>query len=169
MALIIEDGTGKPNANSFCSVAFADEYHALRGNVAWTSIVEVATKEQLLVKATDYAEGIYALAWPGRVAGKLQALSWPRIGATARGFPIDSISIPNALAEATAELALIAKTTPLIPNVTRGKKRVKVGTLEVEYDGNGPMATRFVAASLKLSVLLASTQAGGPMVKLTRC
>jgi hypothetical protein len=36
MALIVEDGTGKTDANSYSSVATADTYFALRGITAWT-------------------------------------------------------------------------------------------------------------------------------------
>jgi hypothetical protein len=65
-------------------------------------------------------------------------------------------------------LALIAETTPLTPNITRGKKRVKVGPIEVEYDGNAPTGTMFVSASLKLSPWLKSGAMNTNQVRLTR-
>ena len=52
MAFVVEDGTGLENANSFCSVAFADSYFSDRGIAAWTGSNTV--KEQALVRATDY-------------------------------------------------------------------------------------------------------------------
>lgn len=36
MSLIVEDGTGLPDAESYASVAFADAYFTARNNSAWT-------------------------------------------------------------------------------------------------------------------------------------
>ena len=47
MTLIVEDGTGLANAESYVSVADATTYHANIGNTAWAAITSDATKEQL--------------------------------------------------------------------------------------------------------------------------
>ena len=39
MALIVEDGTGLANAESYVSVADATTYHTNYGNTAWTAII----------------------------------------------------------------------------------------------------------------------------------
>lgn len=161
MALIVEDGTGVANADSLASVAFADQYHADRGNAGWASVASTEVKEQLLRKATDYAVAMYSGLWNGVEVVAGQSLPFPRIIAG------KNVGVPLSVKQAIAELALIAKTTPLMPNVTRGKKKVKVGPLEVEYDGNSATATKFVAASLRFGPWLSGI-ATGAMVKLVR-
>lgn len=156
MALVVEDGTGLPNAESLASVAFIDAYHAARGNVAWAAIAAVETKEQLARKATDYLVYRYSGLWANLQLTTTQALPFPR---TVYGLPL-------AIQQAVAELALIASTTPLTPNVTRGKKRVKVGPIEVEYDGNAETSTKFVAASLRIGPYLSGTS--GIFARLVR-
>jgi hypothetical protein len=110
-------------------------------------LTDPTVKEQLLRKVGDYLSATYGRVW-------------------SRGL-VASSTVPVALAKASAELALIAKTTPLVTNVTRGKKRVKVGPLEIEYDGNATTQTQFVMASRMLAPLLVATS--GAMVKLNRC
>ena len=160
MPFIVETGVGYNNSNSLASVEFADEYHAERGNAAWADI-ELARKQQLLIKATDYATGKYGSAFDGRKAIAGQALPFPRI------VNYTNVGNPIGVQQAIAELALIANTTPLSPNVARGKKRVKVGPIDVEYDGNSSTQTEFVTASLKLAPFLKST-AGGMTRRLVR-
>lgn len=160
MALIVEDGSGVADAESLASVAFADDYHAKRGNAAWGPLLE-EVKEQLLRKATDYATSTYYGAWNGSQISATQSLPFPRKVAGV------NIGNPLAIQKAIAELALIARTTPLQPNVTRGKKRVKIGPMEVEYDGNSSVATKFVSASNLFAAFLTGF-ASGAMVKLVR-
>ena len=167
MALIVEDGNGLANAESFASVAEADEHHAKRGNAAWAALT-VEVKEQLLIKATDYVENVFGQAWIGTSSTISQALSWPRYRAPVPGSSRYYLGVPKALKEATIELALMASVTPLMPTMqTRGKKRVKLGSMEVEYDGNGPMAPSFLAATGKLKALL-GVSGSGVMARLSR-
>lgn len=162
MALIVEDGTGVDGAESLASVAFADEYHAARGNTAWTDIAQNETKEQLLRKATDYAVNMYAGSWAGVTVSPTQSLPFPRI---VNGT---NIGLPISIQQAIAELALSAKTSPLSPNISRGKKRVKVGPIEVEYDGNSASATIFVAASMRFAPFLSGFSSNSAMARLVR-
>ena len=161
MALIVEDGTGVENAESLASVAFADIYHANRGNTVWADIADVLVKEQLLRKATDYAVAKYGSSLVGLPTLADQALPFPRI---INGV---DVGVPLPIQQAIVELALSAKTSPLMPNIVRGKKRVKVGPIEVEYDGNSSVATTFVSASLRFAPYLSGI-ASGAMVKLVR-
>lgn len=158
MALVVEDGTGKADAESLTSVAFFMDYHAKRGNTAAATLTE-ETVEQLLRKANDYFSGVYAGSLRGVPLFSIQALSFPRD--LWPGEP------PVAIQQAIAELALIAKSTPLMPSISRGKKRVKVGPLEVEYDGTSSTSTNFVAASLRIAPFL-SGLVRGPFAKLVR-
>lgn len=71
MALIIENGTGVANANSYGDLADCRDYATARG-VTLGSDADVTVK---LILATDYLE---ALEYVGRKVLNSQALSWPR-------------------------------------------------------------------------------------------
>jgi len=78
MALTLskEDGTGKPNANTYALVADADDYHA--GHLyatAWTAAT-ADQKAAALLMATRVIDAEYQ--FNGYRAGFAQALQWPR-------------------------------------------------------------------------------------------
>lgn len=134
MALITEDGTGLPNAASYCDVATATAYHAARGNGNAWAVLSSDRKEQLLVLATEYM-AIYSPVWKGSRVSAGQALDWPRQGVCAYGFDVPADAVPNAVAQACAALALKAIAGPLVPEAATaaGVKRKKLGPLETEY------------------------------------
>lgn len=152
MALIVEDGSGVVVAESFIDVAYFRSYHGARGTDVTGFTDEVI--EQLCRKSYDYIVAVYGQ--------RLICLPFP--------WKINYVvqPVPTALKQSQAELALISKTVPLMPMVKRGKKKVKVGPLEVEYDGEANTATLFLAASLRLAPLMASSMSSA-MVKLVRC
>lgn len=156
MTLTVENGTGKPDAESLCSVAFADAYFSARNVSAWTGTE--AEKEAYLRAATDYMEQVYRLRWAGCRVTSTQALSWPRANVPMRDAPGGFGSLPAYLAQdvvpmpvqkACAELALRSISGPLAPDVGRLKARVKVGPLETEYvQGASAVTTYRVADNL---------------------
>lgn len=132
MAFVVEDGTGKEDANSYGSVAGADAYFAERGVTAWTGSDTV--KQQNLIKATDYIDTRFSQKFKGYVLypDTPQALAFPRTAFD---------GMPTALLKATYEYALRSLTNPLAPDpvvssvggaVKREKK--KVGPLERETE-----------------------------------
>lgn len=153
MAFIVEDGTVVANANSFCTVQFADDYFADRGVAAWAGTNEF--KEQRLVQATDYIS--MRFRFRGAPVEAEQALPFPR---TARG------PLPAVLLKATCEYALRAITAPLAPDPTvdtsGGKvleKKEKVGPIEESYkyseSGSASLLQAYPAADMLLRGLLA--------------
>lgn len=158
MAFLAEDGSGVPGANSLTSVEKADEYHALRGNTAWASMSEELRKQKLVV-ATDYVVDVFGGALAGKPATLTQGLPFPRLG---------SMFVPEKVQDAVAELALISKTTPLLKVISRGKKKVKVGPLEVEYDGTSETQAKFPVAVLKIAPFLVGYGQSSVMAKLVR-
>lgn len=153
------------NANSLCSVADADAYHAARKNAAWAALAN-DDKEANLIKATDYLGQVYGQRWKGVRTSSLQALDWPRYDAWANGYPVASDSVPVAVANACAEMALRAIANPsLAPDVARLKKRVKVGPIETEYVDGSTGLTRYTAVDNMLAAYLSSN---GSMIKLVR-
>lgn len=155
MALIVEDGSIVAGAESYISVSDADAYHAARGNAAWTGTD--AAKEALLRKATDYMLQVYGLRWKGDRVSATQALDWPREGVEVFGFDIDPDVVPDAVANACAELALRAASGDLTPDVARRTVREKVGPIEVEYDRNAPALPDYQAVDNMLAALLRGT------------
>lgn len=74
MTLIIEDGTGKPDAESYASAEDLAMY-AVKFGV--TIPAEVSAQEALLRRAALAMDG---MTWKGRKSNSEQALSWPRRG-----------------------------------------------------------------------------------------
>lgn len=133
---VVEDGTGRPDAESYCSVSFSDGYHAGRANSAWAAL-SLETKQAMLRNATDYMAQIYFGKWKGKQAHQFQALDWPRTGAWVNDFEIASTSVPLPVQRACAEFALKALDGSLSAEQGQAVKREKVGVLEVEYqDGS---------------------------------
>jgi len=74
MTLIIEDGTGKPDAESYASAEDLAMYAVKFGVVI---PAEVPAQEALLRRAALAMDG---MVWKGRKTNSEQALSWPRRG-----------------------------------------------------------------------------------------
>lgn len=136
MALVVEDGTGKTDANSYSEVTFADEYHSDRANTSWSSAT-AGDKEAALINATQYLDGRYGDRYVGVKANASQGLSWPRTEAISKsGHRIASDQVPVAVQQAAAEAALTALSQTLEPDLARGGRvaKVKVGPVEQEYE-----------------------------------
>lgn len=138
MSLIVEDGSGMENAESYISVADADTYHSNLGNSTWATLT-TTVKEQLLRKATNYMVQVYRQSWAGIRKNDTQSLDFPRYlvpkydnGAMYSYY--DENSVPKEVKDACCEFALKANTSALAPDLDRLTKREKLGTLEVEYD-----------------------------------
>jgi len=172
-ALIVEDGTAKPDADSYISVADAAIYHGDRGNGdAWDAIDD---PEAALRKATDYMIQTYRARWKGYRKDGAQALDWPRTfvylepfvhGAVGTyPFLVSDTIVPEEVKRACAEYALVASSQPLAPNLERGIVREVVGPLETEFDKASPEYTRYRAMDMMLAPYLTG---GGANVQLVR-
>lgn len=75
--LVVEDGTGLTDANSYVSVVFANAYFSARGVSIWSELSD-EVKEQSLIKATDYIDNIFE--WFGKKMTSSQSLRFPRDG-----------------------------------------------------------------------------------------
>lgn len=122
IAIVVEDGTGKADANSFGAIADADTYHELRGNGAWAALSS-DQKATNLILATDYMCQVYGARWKGVVATDVQALDWPRkdtgnvlwdyVLPEDEGYPI---ALPVNLQKACYEYAARVQSAPLAPD-----------------------------------------------------
>lgn len=136
MALILEDGTMPPGANSYASVMQADTYFTNVGNYAWLAL-SVDDKEIALIKGAAFCNNQQVYPYGGNQQTLTQFMPWPRTGASywnsAPQIP-DSL-IPNDLIQANIVAAGLSADGQL-PSTSPGgqeTKREKVGVLEVEY------------------------------------
>lgn len=132
MAIIVEDGTGLADAESFASVAEADAYCTLRGLADWAALTTGA-KEAALVNATEYLSD--AFDWVGERLTDEQALAWPRTASySGQRAPA---GVPNKVKAAAIRVANLAGTAgaTLFASVAAGDalRRVKAGSVEVEF------------------------------------
>lgn len=146
MPLIVEDGTGLPDAESYISVEEFKSYADAHG-LPYSTSTDVQI-EAGLRRGTAYIDGKYTMQnscgrWESmfsgaKAQGRAQALQWPRSGATdSDGMQIASNEVPREIKGATAEAALreIALPGSLSPDyvAARSIKREKVGPLETEF------------------------------------
>lgn len=148
--LIVEDGTGLPDSNSYASLEEFKAYHLARGNDIILLTDEVI--EALLIKASDYIDTSFQFL--GNKLEAEQAMSFPRYGeefypATQNFYAL----VPKKLKNATCSLALILSTTEAFSDITttkREKTKVDVIETEKEYFEPKKLAERFPQVNLLL-------------------
>lgn len=142
MPLIVEDGTGIENANSYIDLADARELAALRGITL--SLDDTELSSQLVIAAdriTSYEDRFY-----GERTTAEQGLSYPRTRSKRFGKCYPDNSIPKELKLAQVTLAdYVASGFDVWASVDmEGITREKVGPIETEYavavasDGENP-------------------------------
>lgn len=152
--LILEDGTGKADSNTYALSATFSDYLASRG----LSLSGTKSSDELLITAMDYLE---TMSYIGSKLTSSQALLWPRYNVCIDGFIVDNDSIPDALIKTQLQLAVeIDKGFNPLSTVGRGIKREKVDTLEVEYLDNAKTTEMIRSVNAMLAKLLLS---GGSM------
>ena len=134
MALVVEDGTGKSNANTYISQSDADSYCSSRDNpTAWTGLSS-AKKDAALIYATVTLDGMWDFV--GTVTTSTQSLAWPRDGVwDEEGRRIEADVVPQRIKDAECELALLHTSDPLNASYARS------GAIEEEKVG--PIVTKF--------------------------
>jgi hypothetical protein len=140
MALVIEDGTGKADAQSYVSAADARTFATARGVTLSVDDVDVEAK---LVLAMDYIEA-HEPRFKGYRSSDTQALSWPRTEAyivPMSTSPWADDAIPPTLKNAQSHLVM-ARHSGLVlqPNLDPAAqivKREKVDVIETEFFGPG--------------------------------
>lgn len=159
MALEVEDGTGKSNADSYCSLADAATYHTnYEQQDAWDALSDEA-KEAAIRKATRYIDAHYSFYGIKQTAE--QALEWPRFGATRSGWTINENTVPSQVRDATAQLALDTQENDLAAASAPQGAVVSetVDVLSVTYAAGASGTVRFRAADQLLSGLTRSRSA----------
>lgn len=135
MSLIVEDGTGLPNAESYVSVAQADAYFSATAVADWAAAT-LADREVALRRATAYMDARYSFR--GERLRTVQALAWPRVGYGSSEVPENGLWPVRPVANACCELALIAvRGQPYYvaqnTSSTAEREQVTVGPISVKY------------------------------------
>lgn len=135
MALIVEDGTGKQDAESYLSVAEFRAYCTGR-NIDVSAVADSAI-EGWAREAASYIDSEWL--FKGTIAFPVQAMEFPRSGLQWSGR--DVIGIPKRLKDAQAGLILILRTGVSLRTVqARGGAIISesVGPISVTYADGAP-------------------------------
>lgn len=125
MTLVVEDGTGLHNADSYVSLHFVNDYASRYGKVGWDEL-EPDVQEVHIRRATHFADNVYLNDYPP--LNSEQRLAIPSSSLYVRGTKISGVSIH--IKEAVAELAIISVTNDLATIQTDRQpmqRTVKVG------------------------------------------
>jgi hypothetical protein len=169
MAIIAEDGTGKADAEVYCTLAEATAYHLAYGNTAWAALSSDTVREQCLRKATSFMIGRFRPLWNGSRKTTTQALDWPRSlvlikDAISPSYYSDS-AVPTPVKNACASLALRAATADLLADEGQAKLSVSIGSISTSYDPNSSAAKQYKEIDAMLAPYL---QSGAGRIKMVR-
>lgn len=168
MALIVEDGTGVPEAESYNSIAAISAYWLKRPHtgyaVAWAA-ADSDTQEGAAREATDYLDATFGALYRGTRKGYVQGRLYPRSGADdGTGYPLPDL--PPELVQATSELAGRAVSGLLSPDADLSgaikSTSVKVGPItdSIEYVPGTKIEKKFGFLEGLLSPILDRAEPG---------
>ncbi len=161
MPLIVEDGTGKSNADSYVSLADARQIAASYG----LSLPEDDTAAEAALRNGALYIGLQEAAMCGRRVSATQSLAYPRTGVSVYGFPLASNIIPRQLVTAQVMAAVEYGKGTDVRASTDGRavasERVE-GAVSVSYFNNGQTGANVVitAAMDALRPLLCGSNSG---------
>ncbi len=170
MSLIVEDGSGMTDAESYISVADADAYHLKMGNGdAWS---DVDDKEALLRQATEFMRNRYLGLWQGYAYRIFQRLDWPRFGVVGRNWGIiPATTVPDGVKAACAELAMRAAIwgLELLPDSPLRISKQTIGPIKIEYDLSSSPNIEYLRIDAMLQeYFLPGGMPGGANVQMVR-
>lgn len=164
MTIIVEDGTGVENANSYNTHTELTSYAGLRG-------IEVpeaqADLEELLIRGMDYFE---SLDFNGEKTEGDQSLQFPRKYLYIDNIEIDKNTIHSLVKESQLEIsiAIYQGYDPLAVSERAVKRERVYGAVEVEYMDNAASKDRAQAIDAKIKKLIRSGTIGGIFFRVDR-
>lgn len=150
MALIVEDGSGVPGANSYVTVEEIRDYCSQRGLAL---PAEVEGVETLAVTAFDYVE-MFEPQFKGYKTEPNQRTAFPRSGVVIGKYQLPSNEIPWQLKDAQCQATAEALDADLLPNLSAAVKKEKVDVIEVEYQDSAPTPALTIGAFPKVDLRL---------------
>ncbi len=158
--IVVEDGAGLTNSNSYVSEVDVTTYATDRG------LTLTASADVLIIKAMDYLE---TLNYIGDKQTEEQALQWPREQVYIDDFYIEPTTIPQELKNAQMSLCMsIDAGTDPMAIVPRATKKEKVDVLEVEYMDNAASKAIVTSVNRMLSKLLKGGGAASTQFNVSR-
>jgi DnaT-like ssDNA binding protein len=150
MAFVVETGVALPDANSYCSVEFADSFNRMQIDGQNWEYLDLTDKQIRLSTASRLIDGSFD--FHGRRISPFQPLEFPRYGLRNRdGFIIPAAPLPNFLKCATAELARIlgervdaggSATGVSAPSTTSGGvEKIQVGPIALTLSSQSSTTT----------------------------
>ncbi len=141
MALVVEDGTGKSNANAYVDLIFWVDYFEARNDLTTAEKEDEDIDAAILYATRDIDQ---SFEWDGYRKTLAQALGWPRLGAYDKEDRlIDSSTIPTTLKEAVCERGrehlLVRKINDAV-DPEAYLESLEVGPITLEWDRSlGPV------------------------------
>lgn len=170
--LIVEDGTGVPDAQAYFDAAFVTDYNDNHDHDPAWGAADLAAQEVAIRRGTAYVTRAYRNMWPGTRTYQTQGLPFPRTGIVdPDNFSISSTTIPLAVKQACAEAALRAVAgTSLLVDEAGGQnliaESIQIDTIAInnQFSGRKQSLPRFrvIDAILEGAGLLASGFRRGP-------
>ena len=166
MALVVEDGTVVPNADSLVSRDYVDAYNTNYVNSSTWAALSDDAKDRAIRQGNQFVVSRYQGCWKGYIVDHEQTMPWPRYYATdAEGIMVLQGVIPEKVKQAIAEISIKAAGTTLFDDQTiTGSltlERKKVGPLEIEKRWSGASVSKvFPIVDRLLSGYVTSTPGG---------
>lgn len=154
--LVVEDGTGLSNADSYISVTDANTYiSAFKGaNAVW----DAAATLDKTIAARQAAQWLKKFQWKGRREFSAQSLDWPRMYVyDDTGVMVDGVPIGVIYAAAEVMFLIITGVTISV-DVDKSKqvKRKKIDVLEWEWEAGASNQPSFPEINRLVSHLIQS-------------
>lgn len=173
--MILETGSGVPNANSYASTDESDNYADASFNTPWIRYTD-DEKERRLILSSRFVDRMYNSQWIGIKKTEAQGLAWPRVGIRGAMTPLrlsqygvyisgltdsDGFSledrVPLKLKYAVFELSKTIDSTlqsayPVIPVTNLKSETISVGSVTVSetyVDHSHIDPTRVVPAEIE--------------------
>lgn len=134
--LIVEDGSGKSDADSYVSL---DDARAMASKFGWALPDDDTEAESALRNGASYIDLQEPFLCGSRVSAE-QELSYPRMGVSVNGFPVSSDSIPKQVIKAQIAAAVEYGKGTDVRASSDGRITTHeevVGAVVVEYANNG--------------------------------
>jgi hypothetical protein len=148
--LVVEDGTGLSDANTYVSLAECASYHDLQGNTLWASATE-SDQVVAVVRATSYMQTRWTFT--GKPVQATQALSFPKAWSFKDKQGADvSGTVPTEIKQATMEYALAVLGTGTLVDLAPALDQSDPRTITYKREKTGPMEeeTRYAGSGQKV-------------------
>lgn len=159
---LVEDGTGLTGANSYVSVAAADDYFVVDTNFSatWTAY-STPQKQYALAWASRVLD--QKVVWQGAKAVADSGLRWPRQGTHDRdGNAIDDDVVPIQVVQATLEMVkVVAAGDPTTGQNIEYLKEIRVDVIELIWQDHAGQPN-LPALINEILYPLGSINVGGP-------